>query len=112
MLWMLFWVVVSMFAVLVLLETIVVLIELMALRKVRSVRNATFRVELSGHEPNMEYLINTLCLMAERMDLGPVEVSLEIIDQGLDENARRALLEYCQKNPWVRFTEVQDDDLI
>lgn len=112
MLWVLFWVVVSMFAVLGLLESIVTLLELLALRKVHSLQSATFRVELTGEEKNVEFLLNTLSLMTERLDLGPVEARLEIIDAGLTETTRRSVQEYCEKNPWVRFTEGEDNVII
>ena len=112
MLWVLFWLMVSMFAVLGLLEAIVTVLELIALRKVRSIRSATFRVELIGEEENVEYLLNTLCLMAERLDVGPVETRLEIVDAGLESEARQKVLEYCKKNPWVRFTEGEDNAII
>ncbi len=105
MLWVLFWLMVSMFAVLGLLETIVTVLELIALRKVQSVKRAWFRVELTGEEESVEYLLNTLCLMIERLDVGPVEAGLEIVDAGLEEKSRQKVLEYCEKNPWVRFTE-------
>ena len=112
MLWVLFWVVISMFAVLGLLESIVMLLELFALRKVNSVVSATFRVTLAGEEKNVEYLLNTLCLMTERQDVGPVEARLEIVDGGLAEPTRRRVREYCEKNPWVRFTEREDNGII
>ncbi len=112
MLWVLFWVLVSMFAVLGLLESLVFLLELVALRKNSSVQAAFFRVVLAGEEGQMEYLLNTLSLMAGRLDVGTVEAQLEIVDGGLSENARRKVLEYCEKNPWVRFTEGEDNAII
>lgn len=112
MLWVLFWLTVSMFAVLGLLEAIVTVLELIALRNVSAVGSATLRVELMGEEGNVEYLLNTLCLMAERLDIGPVEARLEIVDVGMEHKTRQRVLEFCEKNPWVRFTESEDNGII
>lgn len=99
------WVVVSFFAVIGLLECILGVLELLSLRRVRSVQKAVLRVELSGDEPHMEYLLNTLCLMAERVDIGSQETVLMIVDGGLSLPSRREAERYCEKNPWVIFTE-------
>ena len=106
------WVLVSFFAVIGLLECILGVLELLALRRVRSVRQAVFRVELTGDEPHMEYLLNTLSLMADRVDVGAVETVLEVVDRGLNPISRRELEQYCEKNPWVIFTEAPENDII
>ncbi len=99
------WVIVSLFAVIGLLECILGILEMLALRRAFSVQRATFRVELSGEEPHMEYLLNTLSLMTDRVDVGVQETVLEIVDQGLCAKSRREVEEYCKKNPWVLFTD-------
>lgn len=106
------WVIVSFFAVIGLLECILGVLELLALRRVHSICRATFRVELSGDEPHMEYLLNTLSLMADRVDVGERETVLEIVDRGLSPVSRREVLQYCEKNPWVMFTEAVENDII
>lgn len=99
------WVIVSFFAVIGLLECILGVLELLALRRVKTVQRSVLRVELCGDEPHMEYLLNTLCLMTERLELGDRETALMIVDCGLSLPSRRELEQYCEKNPWVIFTE-------
>ena len=112
MLWIVFWVVVSLLAVVGLLESLALIVELIALRRVKSIRSATLRVVLAGEEADMEYLLNTLCLIIERFEVSLPAPALEIIDGGLDESARKILIEYSQKNPQVQFTETQENDII
>ncbi|MBQ7089594.1 MAG: hypothetical protein IJN82_00580 [Clostridia bacterium] len=99
------WVLLSFFAVLGLLNCVINVLELFALRRIKSVRRAVFRVELAGEEDAMEYLLNSLSIVAQRAELGAVEAELEVVDAGLSESARCALESYCQKNPWVIFTD-------
>ncbi len=101
------WVLVSFFAVLGLLYCMIGVLELFALRRIKTVERAVLRVDLSGDEPRMEYLLNSLMIAAQRADLGSVEVELEVVDRGLSEPARRQLDAYCQKNPWVIFTDIE-----
>lgn len=112
MLWHMVWLLVSFFAVLGLLSCIVGAVELLALRRVNAVRRTVFRVELAGEEPHVEYLLNTLSLMAEKLDVGRCETVLELVDQGVGPETKRGILEYCKKNPWVVFTDGADDDKI
>ncbi len=106
------WVILSFFAVIGVLECLLGVLELLSLRRVRSVKRAVFRVELSGDEPNVEYLLNTLCIKAERLNIGSIEPMLEITDGGLSPEAYRAIEAYCEKNPWVLFTDPAKNDII
>ena len=99
------WVLVSFFAVIGLTECILGVLRLLSMRKIRSVTRVTLRADLEGREPRMEYLLNSLSLMADQIDVNHQETILEIHDAGLDSQSRRAVEEYCEKNPWVLFTE-------
>ncbi|MBR4087373.1 MAG: hypothetical protein IKK30_05925 [Clostridia bacterium] len=104
MLWVIFWVLVSFFAVVGLMETLLFLLEIIALRRISSIRKVSLRVELSGNAENTEYILNTLLLMLNRVDIGDEEATLEISDGGISDRMRVDIMEYCEKNPWVRFT--------
>ena len=105
MIWVIFWVLVSFFAVVGLMESLLFLLEIVALRKISSIRNVSLQVELAGDTENTEYILNTLSLFLNRVDIGEEEAALEIVDGGMSEKMRLEILEYCEKNPWVRFTE-------
>ncbi len=104
MLWVIFLVLVSFFAIVGLMETMLFFLEVLALRKISSIRNVSLRVELAGEDENAEYILNTLLLMLNRVDVGEEEATLDIVDGGMSERMRLEILEYCEKNPWVRFT--------
>ena len=112
MIWHMAWVLLSFFAVIGILECILGAVEIISLSRVKSVKQATFRVELYGDEPHVEYLLNTLSLMAQKVDVGPKETALEIVDRGLSPKARREAKEYCEKNNWVLFTDGTGNDII
>ena len=112
MLWHTFWVLVSFFAVIGLLECVVGVVELLSLWRVRAVQKIVLQVSLAGEEPNVEYLLNTLCLKSGRLDVGDREAVLEIIDAGLAEQTRKDVLQYCEKNPWVVFTADENNDIM
>lgn len=105
MIWVIFWVLVSFFAVVGLMESLLFLLEIVALRRISSIRNVSLQVELAGDAENTEYILNTLSLFLNRVDIGEEEAALEIVDGGMPEKMRLEILEYCEKNPWVRFTE-------
>ena len=104
MLWVIFWVLVSFFAVIGLMETMLFFLEIFALRRISSIRNASLRVELAGEAENTEYILNTLSLLLNRVEVGEQEATLDIIDGGMSDQMRADILQYCEKNPWVRFT--------
>ena len=106
------WVLLSFFGVIGVLSCILGVLELLSLRRSHSVRRIFFRVILSGEEPNAEYLLNTLQIKLSRLNVGAIEPTLEVIDGGLSPESYRAVVEYCEKNPWVLFTEAGTDDII
>ncbi len=106
------WVLLSVFAVIGVLCCILGVLEMLALHRVRSVRRTVFRVELSGDEPQMEYLLNTLLLKADRLNVCGCETLLEIVNNGLTPDARKEVKQYCEKNPWVLFTDSDENDII
>ena len=104
MMWIIFWVLVSFFAVVGLMESLLFLLEIVALRRISSIRNVSLQVELAGDAENAEYILNTLSLFLNRVDVGDEEATLDIIDCGMSEKMRLEISAYCEKNPWVRFT--------
>ena len=112
MIWYIFWVVTSFFAVIGVLQCILSAVELWTLRRNHSVMRAVFRLELEGEEPYVEYLLNTLTVMTGKLAVGEVEAELELVDRGLSPKARCEVEEYCNKNPWVLFTDGREDDII
>lgn len=107
MLWVIFWVVVSFFAIVGLMEILLFLLEVLALRRISSIKKVSLQVQLMGEEENAEYILNMLSLMLNRVEIGEQEATLEILDGGLSEEMRAEILAYCEKNPWVQFTSAK-----
>ena len=105
MMWVIFWVLVSFFAIIGLLEMMLFVLEIIALRRISSIRKVSLQVELRGEDENAEYILNTLSLMLNHVEVGEEEATLEVIDGGISEEMRLEIMSYCEKNPWVRFTE-------
>ena len=106
------WVLISFFAVIGVFECILEILDWCSFRKTRSVERVMLQVTLKGEVPNAEYLLNALCLKAERADIGKAETALTVIDGGLTADSKERILRYCEKNPWVIFTEQTDCDKI
>ncbi len=106
------WIILSFFAVIGVLVCFLETLELLSLRRIHSVKKTFFRIVLTGDEKNVEYLLNTLCVKLDFLNIGTVEPILEIVDGGLSEGSRRAVEEYCEKNPWVLFTAPAKNDII
>lgn len=108
----LFWVLISLFAVLGLLQCVIFLLECIAMHKVCAISSAVWRVTLRGELSKTEFFLNTLLIKSARLDMGENETILEIVDGGLTDRSRAEIIEYCEKNPWIRFTVPQDNDII
>lgn len=107
MLWVIFWVAVSFFAIVGLMEILLFLLEVLALRRISSIQKVSLRVELKGEDENAEYILNMLSLMLNRVEIGEQEATLEILDGGVSDQMRSEILVYCEKNPWVQFTSAK-----
>ncbi len=107
-----FWVVASLFAIIGVLECVLELLDWFSFRRFHVAESAVLKVTLKGEVANVEYLLNTLCLKAEKADMGDIETGLEIVDGGLTAETAAHIRAYCEKNPWVIFTEPTECDKI
>ena len=108
----LFWVFVCFFAVIGILECLLGVLKWLSFRRVRAVSKITLQVFLSGTMQDTEYLLNSLCLMAEKNNIGSLEAGVDLVDDGIDPRTCEEIRKYCEKNPWVIFTERAEDDII
>ena len=106
------WVMISLFAVIGLTVCLMELLRNLSLRKIRSVKNLTLQIRLVGSEPRVEYLINCLSTLCDEWQVSGHTPGLEILDDGVTPETRRLIQEYCEKNPWVVFTEQSKNDII
>lgn len=112
MLFHLFWVLLSFFAVIGILECLLELLDWFSFRRVQVVEKVTLTVTLKGEIKQVDYLLNTLCLKCEKADVGLAETGLVLVDGGLTPQTREQVQAYCEKNPWVVFTESTECDKI
>ncbi len=107
-----FWVLICFFSVIGILECLLGVLNWLSFRKVTAVSKITLQVKLAGNVENVEYLLNSLCLKAEKADIGEVEARIHLIDGGLSSETCSEIRDYCEKNPWVIFTEMTEDDIM
>ncbi|MBQ8599787.1 MAG: hypothetical protein IJ407_00185 [Clostridia bacterium] len=106
------WVLVCFFAVIGILECLLGILNWFSFHRVSCVKAITVQIQVEGEMKNVEYLLNSLCLKAEKVDIGAVEARVELIDRGVTSETRLAIRDYCEKNPWVIFTEQHNNDII
>ncbi len=106
------WVMISLFAVIGITVCLMEVLKSLSFRKVHSVERVNLQVVLCDNEPRAEYLINSLLLLCDQLEFNQITPGLELIDGGITEETRKTILEYCEKNPRVVFTEEVKNDII
>lgn len=110
MLWTIFWVVVSFFSIIGLMEFIMCIIESIAMRTNRSLCKISLVAEMSGEDANVEFLLNSLCVMAERIAFKNLVTHVIIRDRGISETTYDRIVKYMEENPNISLIE-KDEQL-
>ncbi len=105
MLWTIVLVVISFFAIIGLMEFIMCILESVAMRTIRSLESVNLTVKIRGREENIEFLLNSLCIMAERIAFKNLTTGVQIFDEGMDEDTYRCVKKYMEENPTISLIE-------
>ena len=106
------WILSSLFAVIGITVCILEGVKAYSFSKSHCVETLTVQVRLSGNEPRTEYLINSLLVLCDQLEVNHISPKLELLDGGVTDATRRMILEDCEKNPRVLFTEESKNDII
>ena len=91
-------IIISFFAVIGFLECILTMLETISTLKYKNFNAQYLTAELEGNVPNVNFLLGTLLLQAERISYKNVLPSVVIKDVGLDENTYSQIRDYCLEN--------------
>ena len=105
MLWTIFLVVISFFAIIGLMEFIMCILETVAMRATDSLEDVSITVDLRGREEHIEFLLNSLSVMAERIAFKNLTTRIVIRDRGIDEDTYRRICSYAEENPLISLIE-------
>ena len=110
MLWTIFWVIVSFFSIIGLMEFIMCIIESISMRTNRSLSKVSLVVEMSGEDENVEFLLSSLCVMAERIAFKDLMTHVVVCDRGISRTTYDRIQKYIEENPNIYFIE-KDEQL-
>ncbi len=105
MLWTIFWVLISFFAIIGVMEFMMCVIELISMRTTRTVKDISLVVRLRGEEKNVEFLLSSLCVMAERIAFKNLTTKVVIYDEGIAEHTYQRICSFAEENPTISLIE-------
>ncbi|MBQ6947366.1 MAG: hypothetical protein IJN42_04885 [Clostridia bacterium] len=105
MLWTICLVVISFFAIIGLMEFIMCVLETVAMRSTNSLEDVSITVDLRGKEENIEFLLNSLSVMAERIAFKNLTTRIVVRDYGIDEDTYQKIKHYAEGNPIISLIE-------
>lgn len=108
MLWTIFLVVISFFAIIGLMEFIMCILETVAMRTNRSLEDVSLTVDLRGREDNIEFLLNSLCVMAERIAFKNLTTHVVVRDKGIEQDTYERIRAYMEENPNISLIEKEE----
>ena len=108
MLWTIFLVVISFFAIIGLMEFIMCILETVAMRTNRSLEDVSLTVDLRGREDNIEFLLNSLCVMAERIAFKNLTTHVVVRDKGIEQDTYERIRAYMEENPNLSLIEKEE----
>ena len=91
-------VVLSFFAVIGFIETLLTFLETVSTFKYKNISSVKLVAEIEGNVENPVFLLNTLLLQAERICYGDLQTKVVIKDMGIDENTYSQIYGFCLEN--------------
>ena len=105
MLWTVLFVVVSFFAIIGVMEFVMCIMEMIATRTTKSLRAIRMVVDVEGNEPNVEFVLSSLKVMAERIAFRNATTQVCVRNVGVDEVTYQRILDYTEENSDIYLIE-------
>lgn len=105
MLWTIFFVMVSFFAIIGVMEFSACIIEMISTHTTKSVREIRVVADMEGNEPHLEFVLGSLVILADRIAFKNVETKVCIRDKGLDRETYQRILDYIEENSNIYLIE-------
>ena len=105
MLWTVFFLLVSFFAIVGVIEFVVCIMETISTRTTKSLKELTIVADIDGTEPHVEFVLSSLRIMADRIAFKNVTTQVCIRDLGVDEDTYQRILDYIEENSGIYLIE-------
>ena len=105
MLWTILLVLVSFFSIIGLMEFVMCVMETISMRSTHSMTDIRIEIDLSGSEPHVDFLLNSLTVMAQQISFKNLTTFVCIHDCGMDEDTYQKVKAYCAENSTVYLIE-------
>ncbi len=110
MLWTLFFVLVSFFAIIGLMEFVACIIEIISTRSTKSLQEIRIVADIKGYEPHVEFVLGSLGIMAERIAFKNVRTKICVRNLGTEETTYQRIKDYVEENSDIYLIE-KDEQL-
>lgn len=105
MLWTIFFVLASFFAIIGLMEFVACIIEIIATRSTKSLQEIRIVADIKGYEPHVEFVLGSLGIIADRIGFKNVMTKVCIRDLGTEETTYQRIKEYIEENSNIYLIE-------
>ncbi len=105
MLWTVFFVLASFFAIIGLMEFVMCMIEIISTRSTRSLKEIRIVADIEGHEKNVEFVLGSLCIMAERITFKNAVTKVLIHADNADVATYQRIKDYVEENSGIYLIE-------
>lgn len=110
MIWTIFFVVVSFFAIIGVMEFAACIIELVSTASTKSIQEIRIVADINGTEPHIEFVLGSLGVMAERIAFKNVTTRICIRDLGMDAETSERIREYIKENSNIYL--IENDEIV
>ncbi len=105
MLWTVFFVLASFFAIIGLMEFVMCMIEIISTRSTKSLKEIRIVADIEGHEENVEFILGSLCVMAERITFKNAVTKVLIQATDADKATYERIKDYVEENSGIYLIE-------
>ena len=105
MLWTVFFVLASFFAIIGLMEFVMCMIEIISTRSTKSLKEIRIVADIEGHEKNVEFVLGSLCVMAERITFKNAVTKVLIHADNADIATYQRIKDYVEENSGIYLIE-------
>ena len=105
MLWTVLFVLVSFFSIIGVMEFVMCIMEMIATRTTKSLKSLKIVADIEGNEPNVEFVLSSLKIMADRIAFRNVTTQVCVCDAGVDEITYQRLVDYINENSDIYLIE-------
>lgn len=105
MLWTVFFVLASFFAIIGLMEFVMCIMEIISTRSTKSLTDIQIVANIQGYEKNVEFVLGSLCVMAQRITFKNATTKVMVCAKEADKSTYQRIKEYVEENSGIYLIE-------